>query len=339
MGRMGRIILFDKRGVGLSDPIKRTPGLEERMEDARAVLDTVGARRAIVLGISEGAPMALLMAASHPARVRGLLLVGAFARLGWDGGRVAQLRDYIEGRWGEGATMRAMVPAHADDPEVVAWAPSAELDGASPGAALDLVDSNLGIDAGALLPQVHVPATVLHQTRDPIVPVERGRELGERLPGARFVERPGDDHAFVFDGTETLLTELAALIERTADDDATLDEDRFLTTALVAEDAGAQAESALRRFGAQAVERLGSRLSACFDGPARALRCARALGARRVGVHTGEVVRELSGKISGPALERALELLGEARADEIRVSRIVRDLIGDADILAGIRIS
>ena len=340
---IGRVILFDKRGVGLSDPIKRAPGLEERVADALAVLDAVGARRAIVVGISEGAPMALLLAAAHPERVRGLVLVGAFACMawapdhphGWSDERVAALRGYIGSHWGAGATLRAMVPAHAHEPEVVRWAADAELQGASPGAALDLVDVNLAIDARALAAGVHVPAVVLHQRDDAVIPVGNGRELARQLRGARYVELPGDDHAFVFEGGEVLVEEVATLVRHTAEDVTV--EDRFLTTALVALIDGASAHAVERLLRAQAatsVECAGDRLSGCFDSPARALRCAAALleaqGARvRLGVHVGEVTRS-GGRLTGRALEEAHELAASAPRGELRTSRLVKELVGDA---------
>jgi pimeloyl-ACP methyl ester carboxylesterase/DNA-binding winged helix-turn-helix (wHTH) protein len=339
---IGRVILFDKRGVGLSDRVKEVPSLEERMEDLRAVLDAAGSARAIVLGISEGAPMALLYAATYPRRVRGLVLAGAFARMsategypwGWSAERISGLRAYIGSRWGAGATMCAMVPRHAGDAEVQRWAATAEQQGASPGAALDLIEMNLAIDARPIVPNVHVPSVVLHQRGDTVMDVGAGRHLAQHLPDCRHVEIDGDDHAFLIDGGGVLLAEVRGLVERTAPrlpaDDAA--PHHVLTTALVGEVAGGDPGEVLRRFGAEAIVHEGARVSACFAGPARAIRCAQALVAAlggRFGVHISEVVRD-GPRWQGPALVVAARLAGAAPPGAILVSRVVPDLVAGA---------
>jgi pimeloyl-ACP methyl ester carboxylesterase/DNA-binding winged helix-turn-helix (wHTH) protein len=338
---IGRVILFDKRGVGLSDRLKAVPSLEERMEDLRAVLDAAASTRAIVIGVSEGAPMALLYAATHPQRVRGLALVGAFARMsaapdypwGWSAQRIAGLRAYIGERWGAGATMCAMVPRHALDPEVQRWAATAEQQGASPGAALDLVVTNLAIDARPILATVRAPCVVLHQRGDTVIDAGSGRHLAQQLPSCRHVEVDGDDHAFLFDGGDVLLREVRDLVARTgqpaADDEAPR---QVLTTALVGELGSGDAGAILRRFDAESVAQDGVQLSACFAGPARAIRCAQALVAAlggRFGVHISEVVREGS-HWTGPALQVAARLANAAPPGAILVSRVVPDLVAGA---------
>lgn len=219
-----RVVLFDKRGTGASDRVKVLPGMGERVEDLEAVLDEVRSPGAIVVGFSEGGPLAVALAATRPGRVRGLALVGAFARMaaaqdhaaGWRGPEIATLRGYIRERWGTGATMAALVPARHRSPEVKSWAARAEQEGASPGAALDLLEMNLAIDVRPLLPQVRVPTTVLHATSDPVVRVGNGRALAAAIPGARLVEVPGEDHAFLFGGRPVLERELTALLGRAA---------------------------------------------------------------------------------------------------------------------------
>lgn len=219
-----RVVLFDKRGTGASDRVKALPGLERRVDDVEAVLEAVRSPGAVVVGFSEGGPMAIALAATRPARVRGLALVGAFARMaaapdhpaGWGAAEIEALRGYIRRSWGAGATMRALVPERHLTPDVRAWAARAEQEGASPGAALDLLDMNLAIDARALLPQVQVPAAVLHASEDRVVRVGNGRALAAALPGAQLVELPGDDHAFLFGGRPRLERELTALVERAA---------------------------------------------------------------------------------------------------------------------------
>jgi len=217
-----RIILFDKRGTGASDRVKVLPRLAERVDDLGALLDAVRSRGAILVGFSEGAPLSVAFAATRPSRVRGLALVGAFARMaaaldhspGWSDAEVASLRAYIQQAWGSGATMRALVPERHLTDAVRAWATRAEQEGASPGAALDLLEMNLDIDVRPLLSRVRAPAVVLHATGDRVVRVGNGRALAAAIPGARLVEVPGDDHAFLFVGRPRLERELTALIER-----------------------------------------------------------------------------------------------------------------------------
>jgi pimeloyl-ACP methyl ester carboxylesterase/DNA-binding winged helix-turn-helix (wHTH) protein len=217
-----RVILFDKRGTGGSDRVKALPRLPQRVEDLEAVLDAVRSPRAVLVGFSEGGPLALTFAASRPLRVRGLALVGAFARMssapdhpaGWSAAEVASLRAYIARAWGSGATLRASIPARHLTPPLRAWAARAEQEGASPGAALDLLEMNLGIDVRPLLASVRTPSTVLHATSDRVVHVGNGRALAAGIPGARLVEIPGEDHAFMFGGLPTLERETVALVER-----------------------------------------------------------------------------------------------------------------------------
>jgi pimeloyl-ACP methyl ester carboxylesterase/DNA-binding winged helix-turn-helix (wHTH) protein len=217
-----RVVLFDKRGTGASDRVKVLPGMGGRVEDLEAVLEVVRSPGAIVVGFSEGGPLAVTLAATRPGRVRGLALVGAFARMsaaqdhaaGWRDAELATLRGYIRERWGTGATMAALVPAGHRSPDTQSWAARAEQDGASPGAALDLLEMNLAIDVRPLLPRVRVPTAVLHAASDPVVRVGNGRALAASIPGARLVEVPGEDHAFLFGGRPVLVRELTALLDR-----------------------------------------------------------------------------------------------------------------------------
>jgi pimeloyl-ACP methyl ester carboxylesterase len=219
-----RIILFDKRGTGASDRVKALPRLAERVDDLGAILDAVRSRGAILVGFSEGGPLAVAFAATRPARVRGLALVGAFARMaagpdhpnGWNDAEIASLRAYIRTAWGSGATMRALVPARHLTDSVRSWAAHAEQEGASPGAALDLLQMNLDIDVRPVLPRVQAPAVVLHATGDRVVRAGSGRAIAAAIRGASLVEVPGDDHAFLFGGRPRLERELMALVDRTA---------------------------------------------------------------------------------------------------------------------------
>ena len=220
LAHLGRVVLFDKRGTGLSD---RTgvAAPEERASDLDAVLKAAGSERAVLLGVSEGGPLAIAHAASHPSRVAALVLVGAFARLsrapdhahGWPHSELARLRAYIRRDWGRGLTLAALASG-PDAERLRAWAARAEASGASPGAALALLEMNVELDVRALLPSLRVPTLVLHAKDDPVVAIENGRELGARIPDARFVELPGRDHACLFDNRARLVAELRSLLAR-----------------------------------------------------------------------------------------------------------------------------
>jgi pimeloyl-ACP methyl ester carboxylesterase/DNA-binding winged helix-turn-helix (wHTH) protein len=214
---LGRVVLFDRRGVGLSDRVKTTASLEQRALDLDAVLDAARTRRAVLVGFSEGAPLALFHAARRPERVRGVVLVGAFTKMvghpgGWSEERVASLRDYIRQAWGRGATVTAIFPDHARDPELARWAEQVERLGASPGAALDLLEMNLTVDARPLLEEIRVPAVVLHHREDRVIDVDNGRELARRLADVRYVEASGTDHAFLLDDRDLLIDAIRSLV-------------------------------------------------------------------------------------------------------------------------------
>jgi pimeloyl-ACP methyl ester carboxylesterase len=225
-----RVILFDKRGTGASDRVKVMPTLAQRVGDLDAVLGAARSPGAVLVGYSEGGPLAITFAATRPALVRGLVLVGAFARMaaapdhphGWSAGEVEALRGYLRGAWGSGATLRALVPRRHLTPELRRWAARAEQEGASPGAALDLLEMNLGMDVRPLLAHVRVPTVVLHAAQDRVVRAGNGRALAASIPGARHVEEPGDDHAFLFGGRARLEREITGLIDRAAGCEAAL---------------------------------------------------------------------------------------------------------------------
>lgn len=338
--KIGRVILFDKRGTGLSDRVKELPTLEQRMDDLRAVLDAAGSQQAVLLGFSEGGPLSLLYATSFPERTRGLVLIGAFSRWtmapghphGWAPEFVESLRRYIAESWGAGQTIRATVQSHADDPEVAAWAARAEQQGASPGAALELLEMNLQVDVRPLLPAVSVPTLVLHHDRDPVIPVASGRYLATHIPGARLIELDGSDHVFAFEHPERLPEAVKWVLEqkqRTTES--------FLTTILAAEvDGDPDSDAIVASFRGV---RDGRHEIWSFDGPQRAILCGHALAAHwracaasaRIGIHAGEVVRTKDG-LSGPGVEYARALALHAEPDEVLVSGVVRDLVHGANI-------
>jgi len=223
LSRLGRVVSFDKRGTGMSDRVKKLPSLAERMEDVRAVLDDLGSARAIAVGISEGGPLAIQLAVEEPQRLAGLVLSGAFARMGvgpgypfgWKTADVERLRGYIRREWGGGKTALASVASCASDPAIQAWCASLELNGASPGAALELLEMNLAIDVRNVLDQVGCPTVVLHRERDSVIDPRSSELLAERIPGAERRSLGPGDHLLSMseDGRQALLSAVAQLIE------------------------------------------------------------------------------------------------------------------------------
>lgn len=337
LAALGRVVMFDKRGTGNSDRVKSLPTLEQRVDDLRAVLDAVGSTDAILIGVSEGGTLCLVCAAALPERVRGAVLFSAFARwtaapdypYGWSPQMVQKLRDYIAAAWGRGSSILPALGAHADDPDVASWAASAELEGASPGAARDLLEMNLQLDVRAVLPAVSVPIIVLHNTHDAVSDVGNGRYLAAHIPGAEFIEADTRDHLFLFEGADLSLGAIRKLVQQPRQTST-----HFLATILAIgmepiDAATAAFADTIPRFkGVSAGEPLLWR----FDGPQRAIHCAHALQARlssgtaRIGVHAGEVTL-IGGRFHGEGVDTARAIARAAAPGEIWVSQVLRDLV------------
>ncbi|MCU0986618.1 MAG: alpha/beta fold hydrolase [Acetobacteraceae bacterium] len=356
LGAFARVIHFDKRGTGLSDQLAGIPSLEQRMDDLRAVMDAVGSARAVVFGSSEGGGMSALFAAAHPARVRALVLYGAYASYSahvLSGARLARYLADIEAGWGSGVTLRWLAPRLADRPEIrAAWA-RLEQHGASPHAAQQVVAMNARIDVREVLPTIRVPTLVLHRKDDLRVPFAAGRFLAEHIPGARLVPLEGDAHPPGLGDVDSIADEIEAFVTGMRPHPALATEVR-LAAILATEPASAglagsaaplepyraAVEETLSRFGGRS---LGPAVSpeavslAAFDGPARAVRAAAALttaaeallGVRlRAGVHVGELhLAADDATAGGHALRVARAIARHARAGEILVSSTVRDLV------------
>ena len=363
LASFSRLIRFDKRGTGLSDRPGGLPDLETRMDDVRAVMDAVGCERAAIFGYSEGGPMSVLFAATYPSRTTALVLYGTYAK------RRDPTEDYpwaatweerqryaqeIEAAWGWEADMRRMAPS-ADEAGAAWWARRAHAS-ASPGAARDLILMNSQIDIRNILPTVNVPTLVLHRTGDSDSRVDEGRYIAEHVPGARFVELPGDDHVpwinadQVVDEIEEFLTGVRPMPEPDrvlmtllftdivgSTDHATSRGDRRWRELLDEHNAVVRRE--LARFRGREVDTAGDGFFATFDGPARAVRAAEAIrdGVRplgleiRAGVHTGEC--ELAGDaVRGIAVHTAARVVGQAGAGEVLVSTTVRDLVAGSGL-------
>jgi DNA-binding SARP family transcriptional activator/pimeloyl-ACP methyl ester carboxylesterase/tetratricopeptide (TPR) repeat protein len=344
LGSVGRLIRFDKRGTGLSDRPHDLPDLETRMDDVRAVMDAVDSRAAVLFGYSEGAPMAILFAATYPERTRGLVLYGAYAKrldpdddYPWAPTREARTADIdrLEREWGFESDMRTMCPS-ADDATARWWGERCRA-AASPGAIRELNETNSFIDVRALLPATRVPTLVVHRGTDYDVRVEEGRYIAERIPSARFIELPGADH-FVGVEPDQILDAIEPFLAECVGGPTAWDEDRVLVTLVAVTNVGASealVRTELARHRGREVERGAGGIVASFDGPARAVRCAVAITAAAralsAGVHTGEV--ELAnGGVRGIALEVAERIAAEAAPGEVLVSQTVKDIVAGSGL-------
>ena len=336
-----RLILFDKRGTGLSDPIPidAPPLLEDRMDDVRAVMDAAGSERAVVLGFSEGGAMSVLFAAAYPERTAGLVLWGAWCRqlrdenFPWGWTREEGMRRFVRPLQQRGVVSpQWFAPSVADDPVFLEWFERYARQSASPGMAVALLKANAGMDVRDVLPSVRVPTIVLHRTDDVLVEVGQGRYLAEHIPGARIVEFPGSDHwPWVGDG-EPILAELAAFLAKVARPG--VEPEQVLTTVMatsLADPRAAVVTSTIRQHRGVLMERTSGLVTARFDGPGRAVDCAVELvrqdrGQARAGVHTGEVTLD-GERVHGLTVELAGEVVARAVAGEVLVTRTVTDLV------------
>jgi pimeloyl-ACP methyl ester carboxylesterase len=356
LASVARLILFDKRGTGLSDRVSELPTLEQRMDDVRAVMEAVGSRRAALLGVSEGGPLCSLFATTYPDRTLALVMIGTYAKRLWAADypwaptRAERERFFAEIRehWGGPVGIEARAPSRADDPVFRDWWATYLRMGASPGAALTLTQMNAEIDIRHVLPAIRVPTLVLHRTDDLCLKVEEGRYVAERIPGATFVELPGHDHLPFVGDQDGMLEAIEAFLNRTYHDH---DSDRVLATVLSAHVAVAAGQPGpdgtfdahVRReiewFRGRALHAGDTAYTAAFDGPARAIRCAASMAASaprfgrtvRVGLHTGECEVDGAG-LRGPAVDMARALGTHAAAGDVLVSRTVKDLVAGSGL-------
>lgn len=355
LASFSRLILFDKRGTGLSDRVAELPTLEQRMDDVRAVLEAVGSTRAALLGVSEGGPLCSLFATTHPTRTLALIMIGTYAKrlwapdYPWAPTRAERERFFeeIRGHWGGPVGIEVRAPSKAHDPAFRDWWATYLRMGASPGAALLLTEMNSEIDVRHVLPAVRVPTLVLHRTGDACLKVEEGRYVAQLVPGAQFREFPGDDHLPFVGDQDAMLDAVETFLDRTYHEIA---DDRVLATVLcarVASHGPAAAtrafETHLRReiewFRGRALAAVAGGYTAAFDGPARAIRCAASLAAsaarfhQRVGfgLHTGECVVD-GPVLLGPAVGIAGDLAQTAAEGEVIVSRTVKDLVAGSGL-------
>jgi pimeloyl-ACP methyl ester carboxylesterase/DNA-binding winged helix-turn-helix (wHTH) protein len=359
LASFSRLILFDKRGTGLSDPVTHMPTLEQRMDDVRAVMDAVGSKRCVLLGVSEGGPLCSLFAATYPTRTEALVMIGTYARrtrtpdYPWaptDEEREEFCKEILAG-WGGPVGIDTRAPTMAHDAAFRDWWASYLRMGASPAAAVALTRMNARIDIRRVLPTVRVPTLVLHRSGDRCLRVEEGRYVARGIPDARFVELPGDDHLPFVGDANRLLDEVERFVRQPP---RRSEGSRMLATILCVvarprrsrEGASAIGDALYAlvwrlsaQFGGTSLERTGDRIIVVFDGPARAIRCGRAISAAArgeelplaIGVHVGEC-DIAAGVAHGVAACISCRIAAIAQTGEVLVSRTVVDLVAGSGL-------
>ena len=370
IARFARLIFFDKRGTGMSDRVAGAPTLEARMDDLRAVMDSAGSERTAVIGWSEGVAMTALFAATYPDRAWALVLYGGAARelrapdypWGPTEAKALQLieaaRSDVERPGFAEEVARSGMPTAGDD-EVAALARMIR-QSISPGASEALDRMNIQIDVRHVLPAIRVPTLVLHNTRDRWVEVERGRDLADRIPGAELVEFPIEGHMTPAAHIPGVVQEIERFLHEAWQADSNREPDRQLATLLFTDivdstshlaqlgDAGwrellerhhALVRRELARARGQEIDTAGDGFFAAFDGPARAVRCAKSIVGSvrdlgidvRSGLHTGEC-ELVDGKISGIAVHTGARVAAHAGPGEVLVSSTVKDLVAGSGL-------
>ncbi len=363
VGSFCRLIHFDKRGTGLSDRSSGIASLEERIDDVRTVMDAVGSQRAALLGQSEGGPMSILFAATYPERTQALILYAAFAAnltRGWSAEQLQARLDWYAQNWGTGISATYAAPGRAGDETFVRARARFERLSASPAAVMALVRMNHEIDVRDILPAIRVPTLILHRTGDRRVSVDSGRELAVRIPSAKYVELPGDEHPPFLGNADRIVDEIEEFLTGSRTE---MEPDRVLATVLFTDIVDSTKRAAelgdrqwrtlldrhdeavrtqLARFRGHEVKNLGDGFMATFDGPARAVRCASAIAEMmqplgisvRSGLHTGEIELKRD-DIGGIAVHIAARVAAMAESGQTLVSSTVRDLVAGSGLRFG----
>jgi class 3 adenylate cyclase/pimeloyl-ACP methyl ester carboxylesterase len=363
LASFSRLVLFDMRGVGLSDRGQEPPVLELQMDDLRAVMDAAGSESGAIYGGARGGTMALLFAATYPGRTRALILYAAIAKTvrapDWPYGRTEEEQRHFFERFtreiGTAENLDLQGPSH--DARFAQWWPRFQRLTASPGAWRELAEILTHVDVRRVLPLIQAPTLVLQRTGDRIADVAQGRAIGDRIPGAKFVELPGIDH-FPFLGDQDAIT--SEIEEFLTGVRPTPESDRVLATVLFTDIVGSTERAAalgdrrfrdlleehhalvrkqLSAFRGTEVNTAGDSFMATFDGPARAIRCAQALVAAigslgigiRAGLHTGECETSPGG-LTGIAVHIAARVAAAAGPAEVLVSSTVKDLVAGSGI-------
>jgi len=361
-----RLILFDKRGTGLSDKVSGLPTLEQRMDDVRAVMDAVGSRKAALFGVSEGGPLCTLFAATYPERTTALIIYGSYAKRLWDPeypwAPTEEQRqtffDEIKKNWGGAVGLEARAPSLKYDERFKQWWAAYLRRSASPGDALALTSMNAEIDVRHILPAIHVPSLILHRKGDLVTKIEEGRYIASKIPNAKLVEFEGIDHLPWVGDFDELIDEMEVFLTGKHTE---IEHDRILATVLFTDIVGSTERalelgdkrwkdlisahhSIVRKeiglFRGREIDTAGDGFFAVFDGPARAVRCAcairdsiRQIGMEiRSGVHTGEC--EIMGSnIGGIAVHIGARVISKAQEGEVLVSSTVKDLVAGSGLV------
>ncbi len=360
LASFSRLIVFDKRGQGLSDRLGRPPTLEESMDDLGAVMDTTGSERAAIFGVSEGGPMSALFAATHPGRVSSLVLYGTFARMvkapdfpqGVRAERFDAWSEQVHSEWGGPVAVELWAPSSKGNLEFERWWARLLRQGTSPSGAIELMNLYREIDVRAALPAIGVPTLVLHRGDDRLVPARQARYLADHIPGARYVELSGADHLPTVGDQEALLDEVEEFLVGSRGAHGT---ERSLATVLFTDIVGStetaaqlgdrrwrelleRHDSTVRRELAlhrgREVKTLGDGFLATFDGPGRAIRCATAIREElcqsgvevRAGIHSGEV-EVIGSDVGGMTVNIGARVGALAAPGEVLVSSTVRELV------------
>jgi len=367
LASFSRLIMFDRRGCGLSDPV---PGgaatLEEQMDDVVAVMDAAGSERAGLFAQFEAGAMAALFAATHPERTTALMLYEATPRASWaldyDWAMRKEVRNAVidQGleKWGDGSRVLGLAPRSAGDVRFRRWCARLERLAASPGTAAALLRMHGEVDVRSVLPTIQVPTLVLHREGDPFIDVRHSRHLVDNIPGARYVSLPGDEALTFAGGADELLDEIEEFLTGAR---PTPDPERILATVMFSDIVGSTKRAAelgdrrwrgllesvedtvmseLSRFRGRVVKTMGDGFLSTFDGPARGIRCAtairdaaRTLGLEiRSGLHTGEI-EVMGDDVGGLAVHIGARVSAMAAAGEVLVSGTVKDLVVGSGIL------
>jgi pimeloyl-ACP methyl ester carboxylesterase len=367
LASFSRLILFDKRGTGLSDrvPVNLLPTLEERMDDVRAVMDAVGSDRAALLGVSEGGPMSMLFATTYPERVQALVLYGTYAKrvraddYPWAPTLEEHRRrlDAVEQNWGGPVEVEQWAPSVAGEDRFKRWWGQFLRLGASPSAARAVLEMTLAIDVRDILPAIRVPTLILHRSGDRRMDVGGSRYLATKIPNAKYVELEGIDHLPWVGDSDAIADEMSEFLTGTRH---SAEPNRLLATVLFTDmvesttravdlgdarwrslisDHDSLVRGELARFRGREIDRRGDGFLAIFDGPARAIRCALSIVGRvhelgievRAGLHTGELDIIESG-IAGIAVHTGARVMSLAGPNEVLVTSTVRDLVAGSGL-------
>jgi class 3 adenylate cyclase len=367
LASFSRLILFDKRGTGMSDRSSQIFTLEQRMHDVQAILDAVGSKRAALFGISEGGPMSLLYTATYPDRTSALVLYGSYAKrswapdypFGWKDEQWQTVLDDIEYHWGSPQSLNIAMraPSIAGDPHTAERIASYYRASASPGAAGAILRMNREIDVRIVLPATRVPTLILHRTAEHVIDVGHARYMAQHIPGAKLIELAGEDHQPWLGDRDTVLNEVEKFL---TGKHQVLEPERVLATVLFTDIQGsteraaalgdhswrelleafyARVREVLKQYRGREINTLGDGFLAAFDGPARAIRCAGAIRDAvrslnlevRCGLHTGEC-EVVGNDLAGIAVHTGARVAGLAAPGEVLVSQTVRDLVAGSGL-------